>query len=88
MNVQAIKFDIDKAIKLINQHRAVHLGKNPTENFLKKEFVLTEKAQKIAKKAAKKKGFDNDSVTAGTNTYQVCASFGAQLTAKQVIDAW
>ena len=74
------------AIKIINQHRAVHLGKDQ-ELTLKKDFTLTQKAQKIVNKAKKDKGFEKTGY-AGVNTYQVCATFGAHVTSRQVIDAW
>ena len=54
---------------------------------MKKDFTLTQKAQKIVDKAKTNKGFEKTGY-AGVNTYQVCATFGAQVTSKQVIDAW
>lgn len=79
-------FTEKNAIKLINKHRTVHLGKDQ-ELMLKKDFTLTQKAQKIVNKAKKNKGFEKTGY-AGVNTYQVCATFGAHVTSRQVIDAW
>ena len=88
VQVEPLKeFTEKNAIKLINKHRAVHLGSKNQDLMMKKDFTLTQKAQKIVDKAKTNKGFEKTGY-AGVNTYQVCATFGAQVTSKQVIDAW
>ena len=78
-------FTEKNAINLINKHRIRHLGSDTIP--LQKDFTLTQKAKKLVEKAMKNKGFDKDGY-AGVNTYQVCATFGAHVTSRQVVDAW
>ncbi|XP_066928776.1 ectin-like [Clytia hemisphaerica] len=78
-------FTEKNAIDLINKHRITHLGNGASS--LQKDFTLTQKAKKLVEKAMKNKGFDKDGY-AGVNTYQVCATFGAHVTSRQVVDTW
>jgi len=76
------EFSGKEALDRINFFRKVH-----NDESLSNDFILQRKALSLVTKAAKNKGF-GDEISAGVNTYQVCATYGVAITAKQVIDAW
>lgn len=82
--VMCKKFDPKRAISVINGYRKLHLGEGHS---VKQDSKLQAKAEKSVQEAALKKGFPSD-ISAGQNVFQVCATFGAIISPKQVIKAW
>ena len=84
-NILALRsFDPKRAISVINGYRKLHLGEGHS---VKQDAKLQTKAENSVEQAALDEGFPAD-VSAGQNVFQVCATFGAIISAKQVVKAW